>query len=925
MLSSRPGGEGTRNKPVAGSVPQVVSQPIYAQGNALGTTPGASLLPTTTQQSAIPPLANFINNNNSYWAKSAGEAGGVGFSSTLSTLYVSSLVANRLTVNTIVDNAIFTSTITTQLVDTSSINAITINIDNQILTADNNELFLNGLPVATTANLSSIQDWALFDAVSTIRMLNHDITGAKKIQAQTVQTGLTSSILVLTDTSYSESLSFTSSLIAIGAYVSTVLVSHEIDLATTASGYKLRLNTNEGVSRLFANGSTIAYVEDVANWAKYPATSTIQGTKAIVNALDLRGVSSIGELTSDGNQLFFNGLAINTGTTSNLADWAIYPAVSTIYAPQGVYANTGRLKLAGQGMDLLSYGTGLFGSTNTLTIRSGDVNLASDGGGGFNCATGLNLSAGAGFNIAAGAGGAITAGLALAIQAGGAALFSAAGAATVQAGGVCSLAAGGKVNIGASAGNSVDIQQVSLFNSGVISRFANTSPRIQLQDVQSIQGNQTGGGGTGRLDIIGNDVNIQVSSTRTIAIHAENGGNLDSGLAIRCDGSSGTGVGLVPYLIQQEFKPSTQTMTYTSQTANITNTFPPFKTQYRAGVSNVLTNTTTYNTLSQNWDGSNTITYGNTTGTVNITGLTSLTSDVVNATTINTTNLNFPSLSISTIGVSTIVGNNATFNNLSVPNLSFSTLSVSTLAVSTLTANNAIFKSLTLSQSTIRLGYNSATMLVEGNNSIGIGYVSQPTGSNAIGIGYNAGNEGANESVSIGDRSGVLCGVNSVNIGYRANGLAGQARVITINATTAPLDPTVADACFMKPLRSLPSTIAYQSAPMLYNNTTGELTYDSTFNAISVVATSGTAIVLNASMRGRTYILTGTTTQAFTTTSLTTNDTNFFIIVHNGNTTNGGDINISGATGTTIVHNRTGTQNGQNLYLVWSGTQLVGY
>ena len=78
-------------------------------------------------------------------------------------------------------------------------------------------------------------------------------------------------------------------------------------------------------------------------------------------------------------------------------------------------------------------------------------------------------------------------------------------------------------------------------------------------------------------------------------------------------------------------------------------------------------------------------------------------------------------------------------------------------------------------------------------------------------------------------------------------------------------------------------------------------------------------------MRGKTFLLTGTTTQPFTTTGLTATDAGLAVIVHNGNATGGGDINITGATGTTIVHNRTATANGGVLYLYWTGSALVGY
>jgi hypothetical protein len=100
---------------------------------------------------------------------------------------------------------------------------------------------------------------------------------------------------------------------------------------------------------------------------------------------------------------------------------------------------------------------------------------------------------------------------------------------------------------------------------------------------------------------------------------------------------------------------------------------------------------------------------------------------------------------------------------------------------------------------------------------------------------------------------------------------------------------------------------------------------DLSIPALSVVATSGTAIALSPSMWGRTYILTGTTTQAFSTAGLGTSNVGFFVIVHNGNPQSGGDINLTGMTGTTIIHQRTGSHNGGDVYLYWTGTGLVGY
>jgi hypothetical protein len=129
----------------------------------------------------------------------------------------------------------------------------------------------------------------------------------------------------------------------------------------------------------------------------------------------------------------------------------------------------------------------------------------------------------------------------------------------------------------------------------------------------------------------------------------------------------------------------------------------------------------------------------------------------------------------------------------------------------------------------------------------------------------------------------------------------------------------------------------------IYTNTTATLTGNlpvqggAGFNAvrqfgsdqyaqqIQVTATSGTAIALSPTIRGRTIILTGTTTQAFTTTQLGLADAGFFVIVHNGNASGGGDINLTGMTGTAIIHNRTATANGGDVYLYWTGAGLVGY
>lgn len=108
-------------------------------------------------------------------------------------------------------------------------------------------------------------------------------------------------------------------------------------------------------------------------------------------------------------------------------------------------------------------------------------------------------------------------------------------------------------------------------------------------------------------------------------------------------------------------------------------------------------------------------------------------------------------------------------------------------------------------------------------------------------------------------------------------------------------------------------------------NAVRQFNTDTYTQQLQVIATSASAIVLTPTARGKTFILTGTTTQAFSTAGFGLADAGFYVIVHNGNGSGGGDINMTGMTGTAIIHNRTVLQNGGDVYLYWTGAGLVGY
>ena len=125
-----------------------------------------------------------INPTTSFYGTGSG-------SQTISTLNnLSSVSAHIGSFSTLTGGEGFFSTLSSgsvlaNLIDTNFISATTIDIDGQLLTATPTELLLNGIPLATTSNLSSIADWALDPAISTVQMDNNDLVDARNIQSLT--------------------------------------------------------------------------------------------------------------------------------------------------------------------------------------------------------------------------------------------------------------------------------------------------------------------------------------------------------------------------------------------------------------------------------------------------------------------------------------------------------------------------------------------------------------------------------------------------------------------------------------------------------------------------------------------------------------------------------------------------------------------
>ena len=165
---------------------------------------------------------------------------------------------------------------------------------------------------------------------------------------------------------------------------------------------------------------------------------------------------------------------------------------------------------------------------------------------------------------------------------------------------------------------------------------------------------------------------------------------------------------------------------------------------------------------------------------------------------------------------------------------------------------------------------------------------------------------------------------NTLRDSANSAGTGGQ--VLTAGSAGGSLTWTSLGASSLGALGATPAATAYQNQLTMFNTSTNTLSYDT--NAYSaVIQTAPATVALATTSRGRTYIVTsaGAQTLTFTTATLTANDVGFFVLLKNGNATGGGDITIAGATGNTVVHNKTATTSGGVGYLYWTGAALVAY
>ena len=242
-------------------------------------------------------------------------------------------------VSTINANTVNTSTINAQVGSISTLNTSSIyanyaqissgfisSISTTSITLDGNtldtagsgfgsELLLNGVPIATTANLSSIADWAYEPAISTVQMNNNDILNARNVFATNVTASATGSIKILNTSNIVASNDIMTAtleatgLITASGGVSTTFIKANLGTFST-------LNTNQGsISSLAA--STIT-----ASSGKFSTLNADQGVLSSLTASTITAstgkFSSLNVVVGVISSLTGDTVTASTGTFSSI-------------------------------------------------------------------------------------------------------------------------------------------------------------------------------------------------------------------------------------------------------------------------------------------------------------------------------------------------------------------------------------------------------------------------------------------------------------------------------------------------------------------------------------------------------------------------------------------------------------------------------
>ena len=230
-----------------------------------------------------------------------GNGGGGSAVSTFSTLSISSLEVYSVTAGYITSGLVSSIIGDFEDIGCSSISTLGMILDGNILTSAGSELLLNGVPIATTSNISSLQDWSYEPAISTLNMNGNSTINGTLLSTITINAGsAVINNLVCNDIS-THTLTVQSTIHAIST-ISSLEIEAQVALfssingavfpAPSVSSFQTASVSSLGVSSI--NG--IAYPPpqvDLSQWATLPAISSVRSGAGPTDDLTLRGTRYI--------------------------------------------------------------------------------------------------------------------------------------------------------------------------------------------------------------------------------------------------------------------------------------------------------------------------------------------------------------------------------------------------------------------------------------------------------------------------------------------------------------------------------------------------------------------------------------------------------------------------------------------------------
>ena len=249
--------------------------------------------------------------------------------------------------STITANTIVTSTINAQVGNVSSIyaNYAQINsgfissISTTSITLDGNTidtagsgfgsvLLLNGVPIATTSNLSSIADWAYSPAVSTVQMAGQNLSNANVIQGNSLSLVVSATVPLLNSGSIVNSNAMTTNtLLTTGLQTALGGISTTTFLKANQGLFSSINSSTATIPSLNATVATISSLSGNNFTASTGTFSSITGSFAPILNYSTLFVSTLSSVNIVGV----------TGAITNLSTGAL--STTTLYAAGGTFAN----------------------------------------------------------------------------------------------------------------------------------------------------------------------------------------------------------------------------------------------------------------------------------------------------------------------------------------------------------------------------------------------------------------------------------------------------------------------------------------------------------------------------------------------------------------------------------------------------------